>query len=100
MILFFINFIHFHKVLEEQYKKHFSKIKSFYLSPRIDKKTTLLRSVDNTYYYDDDLSDINNPKYTNLLANNACNISESNNLNIDCQNCQEKKNNPSHIITA
>jgi hypothetical protein len=32
-------FIHFHKVLEEQYKKHFSKIKSFYLSPRIDKKT-------------------------------------------------------------
>ena len=34
------------------------------INPRIDKKTTILRSVDNTYYYDDDLSDINNIKYT------------------------------------
>jgi hypothetical protein len=40
------------------------------INPRIDKKTTLLRSVDNTYYYDDDLSDINNPKYT-LFGHNG-----------------------------
>jgi hypothetical protein len=31
---------------------------------RKDKKITLLKSVDNTEYYDDDLSDIQNPKYT------------------------------------
>jgi hypothetical protein len=34
------------------------------INPRIEKKTTILKSVDNTYYYDDDMSDINNPKYT------------------------------------
>ena len=34
------------------------------INPRVDKKTTLLRSVDGTEYYDDDMSDINNPKYT------------------------------------
>jgi hypothetical protein len=34
------------------------------INPRIDKKTTLLKSVDNTDYYDDDMSNINNPKYT------------------------------------
>lgn len=31
---------------------------------RKDKKITLLKSVDNTEYYDDDLSDFQNPKYT------------------------------------
>jgi hypothetical protein len=31
---------------------------------RKEKKITLLRSVDDTYYYDDDLTDIQNPKYT------------------------------------
>ena len=31
---------------------------------RKDKKTTILRSVDNTEYYDDDLTDVINPKYT------------------------------------
>jgi hypothetical protein len=31
---------------------------------RKDKKTCILRSVDNTYYYDDDLYDVINPKYT------------------------------------
>jgi len=34
------------------------------INPRINKKTTILKSVDDTYYYDDDLSDINNVKYT------------------------------------
>ena len=34
------------------------------INPRIEKKTTILKSVDETYYYDDDMSDINNPKYT------------------------------------
>jgi hypothetical protein len=37
---------------------------------RSHNKTTLLRSVDNTYYYDDNLSDINNPKYT-LFGHNG-----------------------------
>jgi len=34
------------------------------INPRVKKKTTLLKSVDDTYYYDDDLSDISNVKYT------------------------------------
>lgn len=34
------------------------------INPRIDKKTTILRSVDNTYYYNDDISDADNIKYT------------------------------------
>ena len=34
------------------------------INPRIKKKTTILRSVDDTYYYDDDMSDVNNVKYT------------------------------------
>ena len=34
------------------------------INPRVDKKTTLLKSVDDTYYYDNDMSDIYNPKYT------------------------------------
>lgn len=37
---------------------------------RMEKKTTILKSVDNTYYYDDDLSDINNVKYT-LFGHNG-----------------------------
>ncbi len=40
------------------------------INPRIDKKTTLLRSVDNTYYYDDDMNDINNVEYT-LFGHNG-----------------------------
>jgi hypothetical protein len=40
------------------------------INPRIDKQTTLLRSVDDTAYYDDDMSDINNPKYT-LFGHNG-----------------------------
>ena len=40
------------------------------INPRIDKKTTLLKSVDNTEYYADDMSDINNPKYT-LFGHNG-----------------------------
>ena len=40
------------------------------INPRIDKKTTILKSVDDTYYYDDDLSDINNIKYT-LFGHNG-----------------------------
>lgn len=34
------------------------------INPRPQQKTTILRSVDDTYYYDDDMSDINNVKYT------------------------------------
>jgi len=40
------------------------------INPRINQKTTLLKSVDNTYYYDDDMSNINNPKYT-LFGHNG-----------------------------
>ena len=34
------------------------------ITPRINKKTTILKSVDNTDFYDDVMSDINNVKYT------------------------------------
>lgn len=40
------------------------------INPRIEKKTTLLRMVDGTYYYDDDMSDVNNVKYT-LFGHNG-----------------------------
>lgn len=40
------------------------------INPRIKQKTTILRSVDNTYYYDDDLTDINNIQYT-LFGHNG-----------------------------
>lgn len=40
------------------------------INPRVEKKTTILKSVDNTYYYDDDLSDINNVTYT-LFGHNG-----------------------------
>lgn len=34
------------------------------ICPRIHKKTTILRSVDDTPYYKDDLTNVQNPKYT------------------------------------
>jgi hypothetical protein len=40
------------------------------INPRINKKTTILRSVDNTYYYDDDMSDIDNIQYS-LFGHNG-----------------------------
>lgn len=40
------------------------------INPRIERKTTILKSVDDTYYYDDDMSDINNVKYT-LFGHNG-----------------------------
>lgn len=40
------------------------------INPRKEKKTTILKSVDNTYYYDDDMSDINNIRYT-LFGHNG-----------------------------
>jgi hypothetical protein len=40
------------------------------INPRIEKKITILKSVDNTYYYDDDMIDINNVKYT-LFGHNG-----------------------------
>ena len=40
------------------------------INPRIDKKTTILKSVDNTDYYDDNLSDISNVEYT-LFGHNG-----------------------------
>lgn len=35
-----------------------------------DKKITILKSVENTYFYKDEMNDINNPKYT-LFGNNG-----------------------------
>jgi hypothetical protein len=46
------------------------------ISPRINKKTTIIKSVDNTYYYHDDMSNINNPKYTLFGHNGDQNIHE------------------------
>ena len=40
------------------------------INPRQDTKTTILKSVDGTEYYDDDMSDINNPQYT-LFGHNG-----------------------------
>ena len=40
------------------------------INPRINKKTTILKSVDDTYYYDDDMSDIHNVTYT-LFGHNG-----------------------------
>ena len=40
------------------------------INPRFHNKTTILKSVDDTYYYDDDMSDINNIKYT-LFGHNG-----------------------------
>ena len=40
------------------------------INPRIQKKTTILRSVDDTYYYADDMTDINNIQYT-LFGHNG-----------------------------
>jgi len=40
------------------------------ISPRKNKETTILKSVDDTYFYDDDLSNINNVKYT-LFGHNG-----------------------------
>ena len=34
------------------------------INPRIKNKTTILRSVDGTYFYDDNLNDVNIIKYT------------------------------------
>ena len=34
------------------------------INPRIERKTTLLKSVDDTYYYQDDMSDLDHIKYT------------------------------------
>lgn len=46
------------------------------INPRINKKTTLLKSVDNTEYYHDDMSDINNPKYMLFGHNGDQNVNE------------------------
>ena len=40
------------------------------INPRVNKKTTILKSVDNTYYYDDNMNDINNVEYT-LFGHNG-----------------------------
>jgi len=40
------------------------------INPSVNKKTTILRSVDDTDYYDDDLSDLNCIKYT-LFGHNG-----------------------------
>ena len=40
------------------------------INPRLDKKTAILKSVDDTPYYDDDMRDIENPQYT-LFGHNG-----------------------------
>jgi hypothetical protein len=40
------------------------------INPRIQQRTTILKSVDNTYYYADNLEDIQNAKYT-LFGHNG-----------------------------
>ena len=40
------------------------------INPRVQQNTTILRSVDDTYYYDDDLSNIDEVKYT-LFGHNG-----------------------------
>ncbi len=47
------------------------------ICPRLEKKTTILRSVDGTEYYDDDMSDQNNVKYTLFGHNGDQNEAES-----------------------
>ena len=57
----------------EQYIKDTTGCKPYSgagINPRVEQKTTLLRSVDDTYYYDDDLSDPKNPQYT-LFGHNG-----------------------------
>jgi len=40
------------------------------INPRPQQRSCILKSVDNTYYYDDNLDDINNVKYT-LFGHNG-----------------------------
>jgi hypothetical protein len=40
------------------------------INPRIEQKTCILKSVDGTYYYDDNMDDIDNIKYT-LFGHNG-----------------------------
>ena len=40
------------------------------INPRVAQQTTILKSVDGTFYYDDDMSDINTVKYT-LFGHNG-----------------------------
>lgn len=57
----------------EQYINNITNCKAFSgvgICHRADKKITILRSVDNTYYYDDNLNNINNPIYTLFGHNN------------------------------
>lgn len=46
------------------------------INPRPQNKTTILRSVDNTYYYQDDLSDKTNVEYTLYGPNGDQDINE------------------------
>ena len=48
------------------------------INPRTERKTTILKSVDDTYYYDDDMSDINHIKYTLFGHNGDQNENEKN----------------------
>jgi hypothetical protein len=40
------------------------------INPRVEQKTTILKSVDNTYYYDDNMNDSNHVQYT-LFGHNG-----------------------------
>jgi hypothetical protein len=46
------------------------------INPRPQQRTTILKSVDNTYYYDDNLDDINNVEYTLFGHNGDQSINE------------------------
>ena len=56
---------------------------------RMDEKTAILKSVDGTSFYDDDLSDVNNIKYT-LYGQNG-NQDESHKINVPLLNVNKVK---------
>ena len=61
------------------------------INPRISEKTTILRSVDNTYYYDDDLSNIDIVKYT-LFGHNGDQDEDEKRFNEPLLNSDKTKN--------
>tara|TARA_B110001469_G_scaffold122599_2_gene133498 strand:- start:1727 stop:2161 length:435 start_codon:yes stop_codon:yes gene_type:complete len=58
---------------------------------RREYKTTILKSVDNTYYYDDNMSDINNVEYT-LFGHNGNQDENEKRFNEPLLNSQKTKN--------
>ena len=61
------------------------------INPRIKQHTTILKSVDDTYYYHDDMSDINNIKYT-LFGHNGDQDENEKKFNEPLLNLNKTKN--------